>query len=559
MVNKKSPYSWTTSTPQRPVVRTALIARVVDHLDHDEGTVVLGARGMGKSVFLAQLGQELKTHRDVEVVSFAKPPDEKTVRNAVTMMADALAITAKAHRPTTQLDERLHRLGETGQIDDILKAYLGEVSDEVERLVLIFDEVDQYADPPAFGRAFFNSLEGSRKLLDGQLVFVVAGGLKLLTLDTELGSVFFTRMKNEVVEPLDRDDLVKMAVPFAERDTPLSVETLDRLLMTSGGNALLATYGLRYLWDREAPAEQDVLDIFHDFAEKERKIYRDIKNAVAGVGVAGVPFQVLQAINRNRGLVSADEIDRICAGLTDVATPLEREDVLEILRASGLVRVDSYVSGPDRIAAHVIPSVISFRLLAAQTTCDGIAAQLLHDVQAALLDMQSMTPSFYRPADKEPSTVGDGAKAKNKKRKPDDKLVPEGTLAATLVVGLSPRGWRCVVESQSGRGYADIKARHSRFGEEEAVVEVKIWPRNDYKDIHEQVTDYFTAGVRAFATVMIGDIKDADWKDKFAKACLDGKVDQHVWRPLPPPLEGYFEARKGPHTVHHFLLNLGRR
>lgn len=111
----------------------------------------------------------------------------------------------------------------------------------------------------------------------------------------------------------------------------------------------------------------------------------------------------------------------------------------------------------------------------------------------------------------------------------------------------------------SGAGYADIKGPHRRFGEAKALVEVKIWPRNDYGDIHDQVIAYFADGVQAFATVMITDIKDPDWRDQFAKACLDGKVDTYEWHLLAPPLEGYYEARKGEHTVHHFLLRLPTR
>ena len=51
----------------------------------------------------------------------------------------------------------------------------------------------------------------------------------------------------------------------------------------------------------------------------------------------------------------------------------------------------------------------------------------------------------------------------------------------------------------------------------------------------------------------------ADAKQGLAGQVLEGKVDDHTWHPLGPPLEGFFEARKGPHVVHHFLLRLPTR
>lgn len=567
------------------MIRNALIARVMDHLDHGEGTVVLGARGMGKSVFLTQLSQKLATHRDIHPVLFDKLPDEKTMRSAVSMVADRLAATVIARRSITERDkeqrdrghqgqtadvygvcEELRKLGEKGQLADIFKKYFDELSGDDERLVLIFDEVEQYADPPAFGRSLFNSLEAIRKLLDQRLAFVVSGGLKLLTLDTELASTFFTRMKNEVVEPFDYDDLAKIAGPFTEEGRPLTDGVLNAILMASGGNALLSTYGLTYLWDQDRPTEQAVLDIFRDFEAHQRRVFRDLHNAVAGTGVAGVPLQVLRVIVRDGGHISTEELDRICAGLNDVKPPLVKEDVLDILRASGLVRFGSSRMRVDGLDAQPIPSLIAFRLLATPVPCDKFEVQLINDIKAVLTGIHSWAPSFYRPRDKgleglkSQAKVGKTKQVKGMKTSADGKpIVPESTFAAVIALTLNQRDWKCELEPQSGAGYPDIKAGHRRFGEDKALVEVKIWPRNDYKDIHAQVAAYFIDGVRAFATVMIGDTDSIDWRDQFVTACLKGKVDEHSWCPLAPPLEGYFVARTGPHTVHHFMLRLPSR
>jgi hypothetical protein len=200
----------------------------------------------------------------------------------------------------------------------------------------------------------------------------------------------------------------------------------------------------------------------------------------------------------------------------------------------------------------------SYKLRVCRSSFDGeiigrgsLQEQLCCDIQAVLVRVHSMTPAFRRPASK--------ARNPREAKKDPPALVPEATFAAGLALGLEPRGWKCDLERMSGAGYPDITARHSRFGEEKAIVEVKIWPRNDYEDIHEQAIDYFADGVTAFATVMIRETKGARWKDEYAKECLDGKVDAHVWQELGPPLDGYFEARKGPHVVYHFLLGLPTR
>lgn len=210
-----------------------------------------------------------------------------------------------------------------------------------------------------------------------------------------------------------------------------------------------------------------------------------------------------------------------------------------------------------KIAAHPIPSIITFRLLATVTRCDTLQAQLTNDLREVLSDVRSMSPDFYRSADKSLAAEKDRTEDK-KAGKEGPRLVQEGTLTAGIVLGLGPRGWKCAREPMSGARYADIKARHSRFGEDQALVEVKIWPRN-HKDIHEQVTDYFTKGVKAFATVMFIERKEVVSKEEYAQACLENKVDSHAWHPLGPPLDGYFEAKKGPHVVHHFLLRLPTR
>lgn len=103
--------------------------------------------------------------------------------------------------------------------------------------------------------------------------------------------------------------------------------------------------------------------------------------------------------------------------------------------------------------------------------------------------------------------------------------------------------------------------RDAGFGDEQAIIEVKIWLRRDHENIHAQVISYLADGVAALATVMIADIQDPDWPEKYAAKCLDGKTT-YERKEAPGTVAGHFVAGTGhPEApeVDHFLLRLGRR
>lgn len=91
--------------------------------------VVLGGRGMGKSVFLQQICAALETEGELRVVVLPVPPPELTVRACLYKLSDALGVAGGA------LDSR-----------KILGAYFAR--DGVpDRLVLLFDEFDSLRRP----------------------------------------------------------------------------------------------------------------------------------------------------------------------------------------------------------------------------------------------------------------------------------------------------------------------------------------------------------------------------------------------------------------------------
>ncbi len=55
-----------------------------------------------------------------------------------------------------------------------------------------------------------------------------------------------------------------------------------------------------------------------------------------------------------------------------------------------------------------------------------------------------------------------------------------------------------------------------------AIIETKIWGRNDYREAHRQVASYWTAETAAGAVVMVTDKELVDWPERYREQCLAG-------------------------------------
>lgn len=536
-----NPYKFDTDQPSYVVKRAALMNGLIGQIEGGKSSILLGARGMGKSVLLSQIEQALDQKPGIDTFVFHRAPPDGTVQDAVNALVYKLEERFSGDQEKVQ---RLRLLASQKRVSDVIDRYLEWRQGGAEQLVLLYDEFDAYADPPDFGRRFFNHLEDVRKKLDGRLVIVAAGGLSMLSLSTVLGSSFFTRKFKQILEPFGAEEIAALAEPFAEKGAPLSPDVLDEVRVASGGNVMLATYGLEQLWAVDAPDRSHVHAAYRRFKEHYNDTLDLIWNAIFDLDLSEIPFHVWRALQKHGGSLPQSELSEV-RRKAKTRLKLADDKIFDMLRASGLIRMESSdVSGIDPIVVECIPSILALRPFDDEgpNLKGSLHEQLVSDLCSVLVRIQSMTQAFYRPdQDKKPI------------------LVPEGTFAGAMALGLDLLGWRCDLEPMSGAGYADIKARHPRFEDEIAVIEVKIWPRNDYRDIHEQVTDYVARGVKAFATVMIIEKKIDDARVEYERACLQGKVESFTWHDLGPPLGGYFEATKGPHTVAHCLLGLRRR
>ncbi|HEX9733515.1 MAG TPA: AAA family ATPase, partial [Thermoanaerobaculia bacterium] len=233
-----NPFNWQSHRPQIEIPRSD-VGRLSEVLRSNGSAVVMGGRGMGKSVFLGQLRSDLEHHPGTRVVLIEAPPAALTVDACLGFLAAELGVEANPFSSRPILDDFFAR------------------PDAPARLVLLFDEFDRYAEkgtpsaqPP--GRGFFNDLEAARRSLPGLGVLAV-GSIGVFIFRDVLGSSFLSRAIHLRLRPLTRTDAEALAAPFAERGSPLSEDVLDALVLASGGIPAILTFGLQQLWsyDRE--------------------------------------------------------------------------------------------------------------------------------------------------------------------------------------------------------------------------------------------------------------------------------------------------------------------
>ncbi len=529
-----NPYDWQSHKPRIEIPRTE-VEQIAETLGHGGSAVVLGGRGMGKSVFLRQVRTVLERGGETRIVLISAPPPDLTVRSCLDKLADALGVAAGA------LDSR-----------KIVDAYFAQ-PDVPERLVLLFDEFDRYAarsalssaDPP--GRGFFNDLEATRRDVS-ELGVLATGSLGVFVARDVLGSSFLARALHIRLTPFERSDLDLLARPFAERGSALSDAVLDALHLASGSIPALLTYGLQQLWVRERPpAEREVTAIYAGFRVAHGEYLRDLLRSVADPRLSEAPQRVLQRIRSGPGPMPRAVLKEAC-GPTQGPLDLDLVDVLHLLQAAGLVRLGGSIYNDDPVEVHAITGILN--LDTASAPASRWREHLLRDLETLLEKLHRSSADFFRPGRDRP---GDGKQ-----------LVPESVFAAQLGLGFELLGWRTEREAQSAAGRTDLKLRRNA-SREVAVIEVKIWGRNDFDQAQRQIESYWTTEVAAGAVVQITDAEIPDWHERYRHRCLDAPGLTVETQPMPEsPIAAKLVCTSSTADgmtvmVDHYLLRLPRR
>ena len=530
-----NPYNWQSHSPTVQIPRTG-VERAAELMRNNGSAVVMGGRGMGKSVFLRQLKSELERDDATEVLLLEGPPAALTVEAGLAFLAASLGVDPNPFSSRRIFDQ-----------------YFGR-DDAPERLVLLFDEFDRYAEkgtsaqPP--GRGFFNDLEAARRSLP-QLAILAAGSIGIFVVRDVLGSSFLARALYLPLKPFERTDADVLARPFATAGRPPSEDVLDTLFLASGGIPALLTYGLQELWKLGLPATpDDVTTIYTRFEEQYREYLRDLLNALTDPRLSDAPLRVWERIQQQPGPIPRAELK---AALTPASGALELslDDALYLLEVAGAVRFESPALRSDPVVAHPIASLLN--LSRESPTQGGLRTQFLDDLAWLLGRLHRSSVDFFRPS-KAREAAGESRC-----------LVPESVFSAHLALGFELLGWHAEREAQRAAGRTDLVLRRNG-GTEHAIVELKIWGRNDYREAHRQVAGYWTAETAAGAVVQLTDAEIGDWPERYIEECLE-PLAAEVNAPAVPessPVRARFscfsQTADGQQArIDHFLLRLPRR
>lgn len=529
-----NPYDWQKHTPRVEVPRDDL-RQVAARLREGGSFVVLGGRGMGKSVFLRQLHTRLEEQPETYVVLFRAPPTQLTVDECLSELAKALKVP----------------LNGSTHCHELIEPFLARPGAPQE-LVLLYDEFDRYApldsarlsEPP--GRQFFNDLELARRGIDG-LGVLAAGSIGVFTFRDILGSSYLSRAEFLRLGPFGEPETALLTRAFDQRGTPLSQGVIEALLLATGGIPALLTYGLQKLWPHQGEIdERHVAEVFIAFEQSHRGYLDDIQAAFSNPRLSRAPQRVWQVIRASRGRgTPREKLVEACRGSNE-ALDLKLADVLDLLRVAGMVRVESSTYSDDPVLVY--PNASLLNLPTNARSADGIRQRFRGDLCQLLETLHRSGADFFRP--KGPSESG-------------KRLVPEAVFAAHLLMGFELLSWRSEREAQSGAGRADLKLWHNG-APERALVEMKIWGRNDFMEAQKQIESYWTQEVTVGAVVQITDVERPDWPEQYRARCLEN-VDRVDELPLAdsPIRAGFACTSTTPDgqtaRVDHFLLRLPRR
>jgi hypothetical protein len=534
-----NPYNWQSHTPQVQVPRSD-VDLVAETLLGNGSAIVLGGRGMGKSVFLGQLKAQLEREAGTWVLLVEAPPPALTVEACFGFLAKSLGVSGSTYGSREIFDTFFDR------------------QDAPQRLILLFDEFDRYAEkgkpsaqPP--GRGFFNDLEASRRSIP-QLGILAIGSIGVYIFRDVLGSSFLSRALYIRLRPFERSEAALLTAPFDNRGTPLGEDVQDALILSSGGIPALLTYGLQELWNLSPDATaRDVTTLYKNFEARYEEYLRDLLSAVNDPRFSDAPFRLWQHIQKSAGRIRRSDLEK-ALGKPSGSLNLNVKDALHLLQAVGLVRIESSVHHDKVLTLYPIPSVLDLSSDSAGGH-DDLRDDFLRDLALLLAKLHRSSVDFFRSG-RERSGRGTDGQAK--------RLVPESVFSAHLALGFELLGWRSEREAQRGAGRTDLLLR--RNGDTEVViVEVKIWGRNDSKDAHRQVESYWTDDVALGAIVQLTDAELADWPEQYRSECLEPlglAVDAGAVEGT--PIQARFTVA-GATTdgleaqVEHFLLRLPRR
>lgn len=445
--------------------------------NEQQGLVLLGGHGSGKTTALNQIAQALTGESGLFI---CLPRDTPTESGCHIEISRTLGININSAQPNCR---------------DAIEQWL--TLHPTERLLLLFDEFGSQL--PDAGRAFFNLLEGVRQQHVKRLSILLAGGVRLLRFEMGNGSPFMLRARRILLRPLGDDAIARLAAPFREQlSIELSSEVLATIRVLTGGNAYLVTHVLQRLWTMEERAIEQVVNILDD--EERLSTFKEGFESALEVRHPKHPMQqVWEHLVTHDDPYDLPALEQVCQD--SEPADVRPRNILRFLEAAGLLR---YTIRSQHVHCAIFQSLLQ-PPRPVLPPLGSLQQRLDRDLQRILSEIHCNGADYYKS--------GRGGTAKE--------IVPEAVFSAAISMSLRFLGWYTSRETQQADGRVDVRAEHSDFPKECAVVEVKIWPRNDYESIGVQAAGYHQPNVTAFAAVMLADIaKVEDWRERYQEKCL---------------------------------------
>jgi len=244
--------------------------------------------------------------------------------------------------------------------------------------------------------------------------------------------------------------------------------------------------------------------------------------------------RILEIVRQSSGSIPQQTLRDAC-GVDD--PPVDVMQAVQLLQAAGLVGVSGSMHA-DPLQVRPIASIVNLprRPAAHADPIDRLDA----DVAAVLAQLHRFGRDFHGK----------------------DELLEEQVFSSVLAVGLKSLGWSTADrELLQAAGFPDLRVTgHGLNGH--AVIEVKIWPRNDYKEIQAQLDAYRVSDSVHAIAVMLGARKADRWAEDYVRECLTGCSSSEC--STPPDLVGCWRVETlspadRPLRTTHFLVQIPKR
>ena len=476
-----NPYDWQGHHPKHSVARESLLNSVVPELLGGGAVLLLGGHGTGKSVFIRQVQNRLVLD-GANALVIAAPPTRLTITSTLQALAKKLGVPSS-------------------EIPDPLEIFEAALRADARQIILLYDEADVYCNiedaGTSVGRAIFNALEAARRELTPSLAILAAGGLGLFTLRESLGSNFISRAAWVPMSPLTRAEVAALAQPFRTQGMNIPEDVIESLIVASGRNAALVTYGFQCLWESNAkPSLESVISAFGTFPHTYPGFLRDFGRSLNDSELSNVPLKVWSVISKRGSPVSRDAVLEAISG--DDPLDMNLDDALRMLLAAGLIEIEGPLVA-DPLVVRPLLSILTLQFSFERERPKEFVERLSGDLISLLEHIHSLGTDFYRPS---------------------SGIVPESVFSAILAIGLRQLGWDVEREALRSAGRTDLRVRMPGRPDV-AVIEVKIWGRNDYRDIHAQVCSYWSADVVAGFAITLSASPPDEWPATYVAECLD--------------------------------------